>query len=462
MNSIAQRDRVNGRSMRDVLNRIGKSYLLALERSIRYIRPHIPIILTLAAVITPLFYVIDLMFKPTFDTLVFRVIGGLACIVPIYFIRVRASEFAINMSSIITATLLLMWMFPAMLMVNAATVPEGGTMHYYWICMYLLAIMLYVQFVSNFLVSFTGWAVGFLGAVLCISMVEEPNMESVIQNGVYPFTIYLTAIVFSNLINRHVETVERDKTEAAKAIGGNIAHELRTPLSGINSRATALERLLPEFAEVYVLAADAGLVRNPLPKNQIQVFKESAKDIKAEANYSNTVISMLLINTAEDRFKDIEFDTFSVSSVIDDAIERYPFPNNKEMGMVSVAGDLCNEVIRAPKLLVEHILFNLLKNALFHCQDADKGVIEVSGKVTKEGALLIVRDTGPGIPADVLPKIFDRFFTTSPMGRGSGIGLNFCRNVMNDLGGSIRCRSTEGEFSEFTVVFPVEVKQISE
>lgn len=440
--------------MSGAIKKLGDIYVSEIERSVRYIRPHITNILSITAVAIPLFYVFDLAFDPTFDTLGFRIVGGLVCLIPIYLIKSKASEMSIAISTTLTASFCLVWMFPAMLMVNAASVEPGGTMHYAWICMYLIAIFLYIQLISNFLVSLTGWALGFLGASMCLLLVDNPNMDSVLRNVIYPFSLYVTALVFGNLLNRHVEAVEKTKTEAAKAIGGNIAHELRTPLSGINARAKALAKLIPEFTEAYEKATDLGLVENPLPQKQIDLIRDSASDISAEATYSNSVINMLLINTAEENFGDIALDVFYPEQVMNDVLNRYPFPNKTERAMVGIVGEMCESTIKAPKLLVEHILFNLLKNALFYCQHDGNGSIEMSARNSENGVQLVVRDTGPGIPTDIIPKIFDRFFTTSPMGRGSGIGLNFCKNVMRDLGGSIRCTSVLGEFTEFVVEFP--------
>lgn len=70
---------------------------------------------------------------------------------------------------------------------------------------------------------------------------------------------------------------------------------------------------------------------------------------------------------------------------------------------------------------------------------------------------MIVHDTGGGIPADVLPHIFRRFYTSagdSDSVLGTGIGLAFCRDVMGSFGGTIECSSVYGEFSEFVLTFP--------
>ncbi|MEB4733876.1 HAMP domain-containing sensor histidine kinase, partial [Burkholderia contaminans] len=62
--------------------------------------------------------------------------------------------------------------------------------------------------------------------------------------------------------------------------------------------------------------------------------------------------------------------------------------------------------------------------------------------------------TGPGIAPDVLPQIFDAFFSTKSHGRGAGMGLSFCRRACEALGGTITCESVPGVRTTFTIRLP--------
>jgi two-component system, NtrC family, sensor kinase len=67
-----------------------------------------------------------------------------------------------------------------------------------------------------------------------------------------------------------------------------------------------------------------------------------------------------------------------------------------------------------------------------------------------------IRDNGEGIPNDVLPKIFNPFFTTKPAGSGTGLGLSLRYQIIVDQHkGAIRVDTQEGEYTEFTVSLPV-------
>jgi signal transduction histidine kinase len=71
-----------------------------------------------------------------------------------------------------------------------------------------------------------------------------------------------------------------------------------------------------------------------------------------------------------------------------------------------------------------------------------------------DGVALIVSDTGTGIAADVVPRIFESFFTTKPRGQGTGLGLAICRDIVKTHGGDLTVDSRPGEGSTFAIWMP--------
>ena len=72
-----------------------------------------------------------------------------------------------------------------------------------------------------------------------------------------------------------------------------------------------------------------------------------------------------------------------------------------------------------------------------------------------------IRDTGPGIPADVLPRIFDPFFTTKEVNRGTGLGLTIAYGIVQEHGGSIHAENIAAGGAMFTIELPAAVKPTS-
>ena len=71
------------------------------------------------------------------------------------------------------------------------------------------------------------------------------------------------------------------------------------------------------------------------------------------------------------------------------------------------------------------------------------------------GALISVRDNGPGIPQKIIDKIFQPFFTTKPTGQGTGLGLSLSYDIVKAHGGELKVETKEGEGSEFIISLPV-------
>ena len=102
--------------------------------------------------------------------------------------------------------------------------------------------------------------------------------------------------------------------------------------------------------------------------------------------------------------------------------------------------------------LIEQVLINIIKNALEALEEQVHPHITLNVNQSREGKTLIsVKDNGPGIPLEVLDRIFVPFYTTKD--QGSGIGLSLSRQIMLQHKGSLQCSSVVGEGTVFTMSF---------
>ena len=109
---------------------------------------------------------------------------------------------------------------------------------------------------------------------------------------------------------------------------------------------------------------------------------------------------------------------------------------------------------------IQQVLLNLLTNARQAMPRGGRVLIRIAPDPAAGTVDLTVRDTGSGIPADVLPRIFDRYFTTkqgpdSSGKGGTGVGLSMCRDIIEAHQGKIRVESTVGVGTAFTLKLPV-------
>jgi two-component system NtrC family sensor kinase len=115
-------------------------------------------------------------------------------------------------------------------------------------------------------------------------------------------------------------------------------------------------------------------------------------------------------------------------------------------------------VISGDSLLLQEVFVNVLINAEHAIVDrGNPGSIEITTRVDDEGKMLVttIKDSGPGIPEDVLPRIFDPFFTTKDVGKGSGLGRAHVYGILEEHGGTISAENAPGGGALVTIAVPV-------
>jgi len=244
------------------------------------------------------------------------------------------------------------------------------------------------------------------------------------------------------------------------AIGSTIAvvsHELRTPLSIIMNRAAGIKQYLPELIEAYTQVQKTyGLAQN-IREDHLKILSKGLNSIEEETKLLFKVVDMLLVNVSRERIQSSAFEVCSISSCVNSALTRYPFQGNKrECIHWEASGEQGEFLFNGIEILVVHVLFNLIKNALYHIEAVGKGEITISlannVDVDRAYNILIFKDTGKGISPEILPNIFIHFFSKTQ--HGIGIGLAYCKMVMEAIGGGIVCESEEGEYTKFILSFP--------
>lgn len=245
----------------------------------------------------------------------------------------------------------------------------------------------------------------------------------------------------------------KHKLEGMTLVSASIAHELRTPLQSIAFGIEGLRQFFPPLLDGYRQAEQAGLLTHKLKNSTLSLLDGALDRMDRETKLAATAIDLLLMNLKSKIDASSSSESFLITGCIDEALERYPFKEGeRKLIQWSPKADF---VVKGKVLLVIHVLFNLIKNSLYHIAKAGKGTISiwVENDDNKYYGLYF-KDTATGISANILPHIFDRFY--SKRESGTGIGLSFCKMVMESLGGKIFCNSVENEYTLFKLVFPVD------
>lgn len=278
----------------------------------------------------------------------------------------------------------------------------------------------------------------FIGMVSAIFIFSLYNSISFL--GAYAFDIapeYVGCLVVVAIFANNKKRYEISKLKTAEAMGGTIAHELRTPLSSIQASAKTIKLLNDSDKDLLQTSQKASLI------------DEAVTDIIDEAKFSNTIVNMILVNVKRNKVTE-DFTQLSMASCVEKALNRYPFQKNEE-NLVNFNRD--NDFsFYGDEIALVHVLFNLLKNSLYFIQAEKKGQIDIWFSAEKGYNVLNFKDTAKGIAKSELSKIFDKFYTTTR--HGTGLGLSYCVTVIEEMGGKVLCESTLHEFILFKILLP--------
>jgi two-component system response regulator PhcR len=248
---------------------------------------------------------------------------------------------------------------------------------------------------------------------------------------------------------------ERDLLQARRrtiiSLASHIAHELSTPLATIHTAVSSIDRYLSDLVQSYRREAETGRA-NTIPEPMLELMINTPEMVLSLVDRTNMLIRLLLMNAAEDAEDRSGYCLFSVRQCVDNALRTYPFRESEET-LVRVEGN--GFEIFGSDLLLSYVIYNLLKNALDAVKEGRTGEIRIRLEPGDIHHRLFFRDTGTGISPQILPHIFDEFYSSKGAGHGTGMGLPFCRRVLNAFDGDIQCRSRLGEFTELELTFPV-------
>ena len=261
--------------------------------------------------------------------------------------------------------------------------------------------------------------------------------------------VVLFVVIAGSTVNYKTAMLQQQRVAGMAAAAGMIAHELRTPLLGIKCGAQALANYSPTLFAAYNLAKEQGILSSSIRESRLRQLEGITERIISEIYYANTIIDMLLIKAGqENSLQNCLLEPCSMAECLSEAIGRYPFPSAKVRALVSWQGDF---QFIGSKLLMQHVLFNLLKNALYAIATAQKGEITIWSECSDKYNYLYVQDTAKGMSKLQLSRLFEHFYTTTFM--GTGIGLSFCKLVMHRFGGDICCEAREGLYTKFILSF---------
>jgi signal transduction histidine kinase len=236
-----------------------------------------------------------------------------------------------------------------------------------------------------------------------------------------------------DLVNAELREVDRLKTEFV----ASVSHELRTPLTSIRG-----------YAEL--LLDDASEDENQQQTRMLGIIDRNARRLLS------LVEDLLLLSKVDSQTLAHRVEPVDLAEVANGAVVVLQ-PAMENAGVAIVLDVTPPMLVQGDRSQLERVLFNLLSNAIKFSHRGDS--VTIGGRVEPAQVVLTIRDTGIGVSAEELPKLFTRFFRSAADAAhnipGTGLGLAVVREIIENHGGTVTMDSVQGVGSTVTVILPV-------
>lgn len=426
------------------IKKLGHYLDQSMQRSLASSSHQLIVVGMLAFIGFPLFYWIwSVLFPQPYENLWLRLIGsglGLGLILTPYW--PAGCKKYLSWYWFLAVLYALPFFFGYSFLMNQASVISSMSL----LCSVFLLILL-VDFLSVLMLFLLGWGLAFICYYLTAEHIYFSSEH--LEMGL----IILFVVIAGTTVNYKAAMFQQQRLAGMAAAAGMIAHELRTPLLGIKSGAQAMATYSPILFSAYNLAKEQGILTPSIREHRVRQLESVSERIINEIDYANTIIDILLIKAGrENTLENCVLEPCSMADCLSEAIARYPFSSATVRSLVTWQGDF---QFMGSKLLMQHVLFNLLKNALYAIATAQRGEVTIWTEQGDKYNYLYIKDTAKGMSVLQLSRLFEHFYTTTFM--GTGIGLSFCKLVMERFGGDIDCKAQEGDnaYTKFILRFPI-------
>ncbi len=270
-----------------------------------------------------------------------------------------------------------------------------------------------------------------------------------------------------NLKATQNKLIQSEKMASLGELTAGIAHEIQNPLNFVNNFSDVNTELIQE------LLIDNNSILSPHPSilASLNDISQNLQKINHHGKRADAIVKGMMqhslagtgkrgytdLNTLSDEYLRLAYHAFQAGLPAKDKVFNATLKTDfdESIGLIEV---VAQDIARA--------LINLVTNAFYAVHEEDKRkklagdpyspMVSVTTKRSGNTVEIRVEDNGPGIPQQLLDKIFQPFFTTKPTGQGTGLGLSLAYDLITKgHGGELKVETKEGEGSEFIIVLPL-------
>jgi len=258
------------------------------------------------------------------------------------------------------------------------------------------------------------------------------------------------------------------KLESVGQLASGIAHEINTPLQYMDGNLKFMKGAFSELEDAFQVCKQGLQECNDTKATEVISVVEEAlnllQDLKPAATESIDGVSQVsTIVQAMKRFAHPDVNSIRAIDLNETVNNTVTIAKNEWKYVADVELDLEDDLpyISCNPGEINQVLLNLLVNASHAISQkvqgsSEKGKIIISSYRENNELVMSIQDTGCGIPEDIKNRVYDPFFTTKEIGKGTGQGLAIVYSIIKKHNGSIELDSTEGQGTTFTVRLPLE------
>jgi two-component system NtrC family sensor kinase len=274
--------------------------------------------------------------------------------------------------------------------------------------------------------------------------VREAVMKGVVVVGMAVVLVIFATIVATRLLTRQIDSANRERDDLSKdllrsaklaslgELSTGLAHEINNPLAIILSEQTNISDLVLQL---------------PAEHPDRQDMLESVERCKRQVERCGGITAKMLQfgRTREPRNQPTDVKP-KLEEIVDLMQKRAQLKNVRLV--LSTEPDLPPLVLDPTEL--QQVIVNLINNAVYATGQGG----EIAVVAARDGARvrITVRDNGCGIPREQMSRVFQPFFTTKPVGQGTGLGLSVCHGIVRNWGGTMGIDSQEGVGTEVRIL----------
>jgi signal transduction histidine kinase len=252
-----------------------------------------------------------------------------------------------------------------------------------------------------------------------------------------------------------IQLYQAEKMASVGQLAAGIAHEINNPIGFIRSNLSAAQSYVQKFQSVAEQVASSGnaVLLAAWQKADLDfVLKDFPSLLQESVGGADRVARIVSDLKKFSTVDQAEYETVDLNDNIRSACNVAASEINRHAELKMTLGELPPLLCKAGHL--NQAFLNLLLNAV-QAMKEERGEIRIQSGVENNQIVIRISDTGSGIPPEVLPRIFDPFYTTRNIGSGTGLGLTVCRDIFVAHGGTIEVSSELNVGTTFTIHLPL-------